>query len=190
MLNMGEIRQLFRDAILNHELGKIDAIADLIIDLKSNNHRITRMEEDYKDYEKSNRELILQVERGFSMMEERFIAIDKRFDAMDKRFEDLIHQIDKRFEDLFHQIDKRFEAVDKRFEDMNKRFEDMNRRFEDMNRRFEELLHQIDKRFEELFRYIDKRFEDSKYYIRIMMWMIGIGFTVTNSIILLLKALS
>ena len=133
--------------------------SDIKIDIYE---RIVRVEEELKH----QRELIHEV---LKMMDKRFEEMrsdmDRRFDQVDKRFE----QVDKRFE----QIDKRFEQVDKRFEDtrtdMNTRFEEMRT---DMNARFEEMRIDMNARFEQ----VDKRFN-------MMMWFMGIGFTLITTII-------
>jgi hypothetical protein len=54
------------------------------------------------------------------------------------------------------QMDKRFEQVDKRFEQVDKRFEQVDKRFEQVNERFSD---------------INKRFT-------MLMWAIGLGFTL------------
>ncbi|NJM15641.1 MAG: hypothetical protein HC896_09950 [Bacteroidales bacterium] len=86
------------------------------------------------------------------------LMMEKRFEAVDKRFE----AVDKRFEDQMAYMNMRFEAVDKRFEAVDKRFED--------------LIHHLDKRFEQ----VDKRFA-------FIFWLIGIGFIVTNSLLVVFK---
>ena len=66
-------------------------------------------------------------------------------------------------------MDKRFAEVDKRFEEMRS---DMNMRFEQVDKRFE----QVDKRFEDLRSDMNRRFS-------MLMWFIGIGFTLFTTII-------
>ena len=66
-------------------------------------------------------------------------------------------------------MDKRFAEVDKRFEQVDKRFEDMRT---DMNRRFEDMRTDMSNRFEQ----VDRRFS-------MLMWFIGIGFTLVTTII-------
>ena len=66
-------------------------------------------------------------------------------------------------------MDKRFAEVDKRFEQVDKRFEDLR---SDMNRRFEDMRTDMSNRFEQ----VDRRFS-------MLMWFIGIGFTLVTTII-------
>ncbi len=73
------------------------------------------------------------------------------------------------------------ELIDRRFEDMNRRFEDMNRRFEDMNRRFEDM----NRRFEDM----NRRLEDLYRQIRIMQWLIGLGWMILATLLTVLWAL-
>ena len=69
----------------------------------------------------------------------------------------------------FRQIEKRFEQVDKRFEQVDKRFDD--------------LIHQMDKRFEG----VDRRFEDMNRRFTFQSWLIGVGFVVINTLVVMLK---
>jgi DNA anti-recombination protein RmuC len=64
--------------------------------------------------------------------------------------------------EILGMMEKRFEQVDKRFEQVDKRFE------------------QVDKRFEELREDMDKRFT-------MMMWFIGLGFTVITAFTVIMK---
>ena len=64
--------------------------------------------------------------------------------------------------EILGMMEKRFEQVDKRFEQVDKRFE------------------QVDKRFEELREDMDKRFT-------MMMWFIGLGFTVISAFTVIMK---
>ena len=70
---------------------------------------------------------------------------------------------------VMEMMDKRFAEVDKRFEQVDKRFEDMRT---DMNRRFEDMRTDMSNRFEQ----VDRRFS-------MLMWFIGIGFTLVTTII-------
>ncbi len=87
---------------------------------------------------------------------ERIVRVEERIESLSVLMKQTIHFMEKRFE----AVDKRFEALDKRFEDMQKymekRFEAVDKRFEDMNKRFNSL-----------------------------QWMIGIGFTLMTTAILL-----
>ena len=64
-------------------------------------------------------------------------------------------------ENLIHQMDKRFEQVDKRFEQIDNRFD--------------QFIHQMDKRFEQ----VGKRFT-------LITWIMGGGFTLIVSILVIL----
>jgi len=81
----------------------------------------------------------------------------------------VMKMMDKRFEDLRTDMSNRFEQVDKRFEDMRV---DMNIRFEQVDKRFEDMRTDMSNRFEQ----VDRRFS-------MLMWFIGIGFTLVTTII-------
>ncbi len=118
-------------------------------------------------YDSTLLERIVRVEERIEsltiLMKQNIETMEKRFEAVDKRFEDMKHYTNKRFED----INKRFEAVDKRFEDINKRFEAVDKRFEDMKY------------------YTDKHFEAVNKNVNTTKWMIGVGFTLMTTVILL-----
>jgi hypothetical protein len=63
----------------------------------------------------------------------------------------------------------RFEQVDKRFEQMH----------DDMGSRFE----QVDKRFEQMYGGMESRFQQVDKHFNIFTWAMGIGFTLTISIL-------
>ncbi len=94
---------------------------------------------------------------------ERIVRVEERVENLSVLMKQTIHFMEKRFE----AVDKRFEAVDKRFEALDKRFEDMQK--------------YMDKRFEA----VDKRFEDMNKRFNSLQWMIGIGFTLMTTAILL-----
>ena len=80
----------------------------------------------------------------------------------------------------------RFAAMDKRFEEAkaasDKRFEE-NRHY--MDKRFEA----VDKRFEENRHYMEKRFEAVDRRFAMLMWAIGLGFTLTTVLMSLYRFL-
>lgn len=75
--------------------------------------------------------------------------------------EELKHQ-----RELIHEVLK---MMDKRFEEMRT---DMDKRFEQVDKRFEDMRTDMNARFEQ----VDKRFN-------MMMWFMGIGFTLITTII-------
>ncbi|HPS58854.1 MAG TPA: hypothetical protein PK514_12180 [Spirochaetota bacterium] len=89
---------------------------------------------------------------------ERIVRTEEELKTQRDLMREILGMMEKRFE----QVDKRFEQVDKRFEQVDKRFE------------------QVDKRFEELREDMDKRFT-------MMMWFIGLGFTVISAFTVIMK---
>lgn len=89
---------------------------------------------------------------------ERIVRTEEELKTQRDLMREILGMMEKRFE----QVDKRFEQVDKRFEQVDKRFE------------------QVDKRFEELREDMDKRFT-------MMMWFIGLGFTVITAFTVIMK---
>lgn len=90
-------------------------------------------------------------------IEEKILMISERL----VKVEEAIKYQGELIEKLIHQFDKRFGQIDRRFEQVDRRFEQIDKRFE-----------QVDKRFDQ----IDKRFN-------MLTWFMGIGFTLTISII-------
>ncbi len=105
---------------------------------------------------------------------ERIVRVEERIESLSVLMKQTIHFMEKRFES----VDKRFEAVDKRFEAMEKM---MEKRFEAVDKRFEDMQKYMEKRFEA----VDKRFEDMNKRFNSLQWMIGIGFTLMTTAILL-----
>ena len=85
----------------------------------------------------------------------------------------------------------RFEAMERRFEalqrEMHARFEAMERRFEAIDQRFEALQREMHARFEALQREMDTRFQAVEKRLNFLQWMMGIGFTLTNLVLVLLS---
>ena len=67
-----------------------------------------------------------------------------------------------------------------RFEAMEKRFEALQR---EMNARFEALQREIDTRFEAT----EKRFESLEKRLNLLQWVVVLGFTLTNVLLVLLS---
>jgi hypothetical protein len=99
-------------------------------------------------------------------LRERTVRVEEELKSQREIIVQVLNQMDKRFE----QVDKRFEQVDKHFEQVDKRFEQIDKRFEQVDKRFE----LVDKRFEQ----INERFEDVNKRFTMLMWSIGIGFTL------------
>ena len=95
---------------------------------------------------------------------ERIVRVEEELKHQRELIHEVLKMMDKRFEEMRTDMNSRFEQVDKRFEQVDKRFEQVDKRFEemriDMNARFE----QVDKRF------------------NMMMWFMGIGFTLVTTI--------
>ena len=89
---------------------------------------------------------------------ERIIRVEEELKSQREILTRGFDQIDKRLELMQSQTEKRFEQVDKRLELMQSQTE---KRFEFMERQFDKRFEQVDKRFNQL------------------MWMIGIGFSLT-----------
>jgi acyl carrier protein phosphodiesterase len=85
-------------------------------------------------------------------LRERTVRVEEELKSQRELILHVISQMDKRFE----QVDKRFEQVDKRFEQVDKRFEMVDKHFDQVNERFSD---------------INKRFT-------MLMWAIGLGFTL------------
>ena len=96
---------------------------------------------------------------------ERMVRVEEEL----KHQRELILNVMKMMDKRFAEVDKRFEQVDKRFEDMRV---DMNIRFEQVDKRFEDMRTDMSNRFEQ----VDRRFS-------MLMWFIGIGFTLVTTII-------
>jgi predicted RNase H-like nuclease (RuvC/YqgF family) len=133
MLSLLDVQKIIDKSINEKNENEQNKLSEIIYNFSSSKNKIKKI---VIQNDSTLKLLIVEMRKGFEMMEKRFEAVDKRFESMEKRFE----AVDKRFDDLIHQMDKRFEAVDKRFEDMNKRFEDMNKRFDDMNKFFKLFL--------------------------------------------------
>ncbi|HPO45526.1 MAG TPA: hypothetical protein PK875_06985 [Spirochaetota bacterium] len=102
-----------------------------------------------------------------------YISGDIKIDLYERMVrveEELKHQRELIQESL-KMMDKRFAEVDKRFEQIDKRFEQVDKRFEQVDKRFEDLRSDMNSRFEQ----VDRRFT-------MLMWFIGIGFTLVTSI--------
>ena len=96
---------------------------------------------------------------------ERIVRTEEELKTQRDLMREILGMMEKRFE----QVDKRFEQVDKRFEQVDKRFEQVDKRFEQVDKRFEELREDMDKRF------------------TMMMWFIGLGFTVITAFTVIMK---
>lgn len=116
--------------------------------------RMVKVEEELKYLRENFNTAMSRIDDKFSLVinliETQRVETNQRFEQVYKHLELLQHSIDKRFE----QVDKRFEQVDKRFESFQ---------------------HSIDKRFEQM----DKRFDDVNKKFTILVWAIGLGFTLT-----------
>ncbi len=67
--------------------------------------------------------------------------------------------------------------------------EDIKLLIELFNRRFEDLIHHTDKRFEAMnqrFEDMNRRFEDLHRQIRIIQWLIGVGWTILATLLSIL----
>jgi len=100
---------------------------------------------------------------------ERMVRVEEELKHQRELILNVMKMMDKRFEDLRTDMSNRFEQVDKRFEDMRV---DMNIRFEQVDKRFEDMRTDMSNRFEQ----VDRRFS-------MLMWFIGIGFTLFTTII-------
>ena len=100
---------------------------------------------------------------------ERMVRVEEELKHQRELILNVMKMMDKRFEDLRTDMSNRFEQVDKRFEDMRV---DMNIRFEQVDKRFEDMRTDMSNRFEQ----VDRRFS-------MLMWFIGIGFTLVTTII-------
>lgn len=112
-------------------------------------------------FEKKMLEIMEQKEENiYRRLIEKLNLEERRVDLQERavRVEEELKGQRVLIEKLLHQFDKRFEQVDKRFEQVDKRFEQMH---DDMESRFQ----QVDKRFS------------------ILTWAMGIGFTLTISIL-------
>ena len=112
-------------------------------------------------FEKKMLEIMEQKEENiYRRLIEKLNLEERRADLQERavRVEEELKGQRVLIEKLLHQFDRRFEQVDKRFEQVDKRFEQMH---DDMESRF----HQVDKRFS------------------ILTWAMGIGFTLTISIL-------
>ena len=95
---------------------------------------------------------------------ERMVRIEDELKNQRELMLQMFAQVDKRLDLMEKTMDRRFEDVDRRFEDVNKRFEDVNKRFDDVNKRFED---------------VNKRFDDVNKRFSMIMWAMGIGFSLT-----------
>ncbi len=66
---------------------------------------------------------------------------------------------------------------------MNARFEAQDKRFETLQQSMDKRFEAIDKRFEDTQKYMDKRFEDINKRFTLMMWFLGILFSLSTAII-------
>jgi len=98
---------------------------------------------------------------------ERMVRVEEELKHQRELIQESLKMMDKRFAE----VDKRFEQIDKRFEQIDKRFEQVDKRFEQVDKRFEDLRSDMNSRFEQ----VDRRFT-------MLMWFIGIGFTLVTSI--------
>ncbi len=116
-------------------------------------------------------ERIVRVEEGLKALIEiqqaHFQTSEKRFAALQREMDARFTAMDKRFEALMREMDARFTAMDKRFEALMR---EMNARFTAMDKRFEA---------------IDKRFEAMEKRLSFIQWALGVGFTLTNVLIVL-----
>ncbi len=115
--------------------------------------------------------------REISLLE-RIVRVEEGLKALMEIQQAHFQASEKRFAALQREMDARFEAMGKRFEAIDKRFEALMR---EMNARFEALQREMDKRFEA----VDKRFEAVEKRLSFMQWALGVGFTLTNVLIVL-----
>ncbi len=108
--------------------------------------------------------------REISLLE-RIVRVEEGLKALIEIQQAHFQTSEKRFAALQREMDARFEAMDKRFEALMR----------EMNARFEALQREMDKRFEA----VDKRFEAVEKRLSFMQWALGVGFTLTNVLIVL-----
>lgn len=89
-------------------------------------------------------------------------------------------QMEKRFEVIQKSMDDRFESMQK---DMDVHFGAMQKNMDD---RFESVLENTEHRFIS----IDKRFDDVNRRFTMLMWAMGIGFTLTTTAISIVTVLA
>ncbi len=134
--------------------------------------RLVKIEEEQKGQKSILEKLLHQ-------MDKRFEQVDKRFDIMHQEMESRFEQVDKRFDIMHQEMESRFEQVDKRFDIMHQgmesRSEQVDKHFDIMHQGMESRSEQVDKRFEQ----VDKRFS-------LLTWVLGIGFTFTVSILVVI----
>jgi len=111
---------------------------------------------------------------------ERIVRVEEELKHQRELIHEVLKMMDKRFEEMQANMDKRFEQVDRRFEDMRT---DMNSRFEQVDKRFEEMRTDTNTRFQEMRTDMDKRFDQMDKRFNMMMWFMGIGFTLVTTII-------
>ena len=105
-------------------------------------------------------------------------ASQGNWQSFEDRLAELILDYESRMQDLVqstprsHDIAALIQEMRYGFEQMDKRFNLIEKRFEQMDKRFADLIHQMDKRFEQ----VDKRF-------RMVLWILGIGFSFLSCII-------
>lgn len=116
-------------------------------------------------------------------------------EQMNLRFQESREDSNRRFESLQKQIEAGQKQMDTRFKEnieyINKKFEE-NKEYTD--KRYEEIQKQMDIRFEYMHKYMDKRFDDvnnrftdMNKRFNSMQWMMGIGFTLITTVMIIIR---
>ncbi len=133
----------------------------------------------------------LNLEERRLNLQEKSVRIEEELRGQRVLLEKLLHQFDKRFEQSDKHIDIIREEMKSRFgqmhEEMKGRFEQMHEerksRFEQVDKRFDIMHKEMDKRFELVHDDMKNRFQQVDKRFSILTWAMGIGFTLTISIL-------